>query len=335
MGNMIKVSSVPNPQGSLSYRGASHNNSYAIFGGGIDGYGNGTTYVTAYNSSLTNTNKSLTSSSNKHPSATHVGNYVLFGPYNTGQYDAFDNSLTRTNPVTAGNLYYEGAAATHVGDYAIFAGGGTDFSTKVTAYNSSLTRTIPDNLSAGRYGGYGTHVGNYALIISSQESSNVKNGKIVDAYDTSLTHTVPTALTNNKSMGAATHLGDYALVGGGSDNNSIIVETYNTSLTHSTATDLFAGVYFLGATHIDDICAIFAGGYGINGSQRSEVNVYNSSLVRSTGPDMSYGGTGTSGTHIGQYALLANGNYNYIINGYYYIPYTLWEMSKIIIPIFD
>ena len=70
-------------------------------------------------------------------------------------------------------------AATTVGDFALFGGGGellTLRSDVVDAYDSSLTRTTPTPLSAARYNLAATTVGDYALF-GGGSSSNV-----VDAY---------------------------------------------------------------------------------------------------------------------------------------------------------
>ena len=57
-------------------------------------------------------------------------------------------------------------AATHVGDYALFAGGytGQAGSNVTNAYNTSLTRSTPTALGATTASAAGANVGNYALF---------------------------------------------------------------------------------------------------------------------------------------------------------------------------
>ena len=58
--------------------------------------------------------------------------------------------------------------ATTIGDFALFAGGDTSlspsYSKVVDAYDTSLTRTTANEMSAGRYYLAATTVGDYALF---------------------------------------------------------------------------------------------------------------------------------------------------------------------------
>ena len=73
-------------------------------------------------------------------------------------------------------------AATTVGDYALFGGGytGSAYSSRVDAYDTSLTRTTPSALSKARYGLAATTVGNYALFGGGYDGSTYFNA--VDVY---------------------------------------------------------------------------------------------------------------------------------------------------------
>ena len=86
--------------------------------------------------------------------STTVGDYALFGGGDYGALtdvvDAYDKSLTRTNPTSLSKRKRD-LAATTVGDYALFSGGyisGSDSTTDtVDAYDKSLTKIIPTSLS--------------------------------------------------------------------------------------------------------------------------------------------------------------------------------------------
>ena len=71
-------------------------------------------------------------------------------------------------------------AATSVGNYALFGGGGDSSSSTVDAYNTSLTRTSPTALSEARYYLAATSVGNYALFGGGDNGSGERS--TVDAY---------------------------------------------------------------------------------------------------------------------------------------------------------
>ena len=119
-------------------------------------------------------------------------------------------SLIRTTstPLSAARWHL---AATTVGNYALFGGGGNSSGSSYTvdAYDTSLTRTNPTPLSKARSYLAATTVGNYALFGGGGNSFNV------DAYDTSLTRTNPTPLSKGRNYLEATTVGNYALFGGG------------------------------------------------------------------------------------------------------------------------
>ena len=109
---------------------------YALFGGGLSGYGDTlTATVDAYDTSLTRTTVTPLSEARYKLTATSVGNYALFGGGQDSNYkntvDAYDTSLTRTipTPLSEARGYL---AATTVGNYALFGGG----------YGDTLTATV-------------------------------------------------------------------------------------------------------------------------------------------------------------------------------------------------
>ena len=109
------------------YLAATSVGNYALFGGGLSGYGDTlTATVDAYDTSLTRTTVTPLSEARYELTATSVGNYALFGGgYGdtlTAIVDAYDTSLTRTTPtpLSEARSYL---AATTVGNYALFGGG--------------------------------------------------------------------------------------------------------------------------------------------------------------------------------------------------------------------
>ena len=70
-------------------------------------------------------------------------------------------------------------AATSVGDYALFGGGSGVNGAYVTAYNTSLTRSNPTNLSQERRLLAATSIGNYALFGGGTANND---SSVVDVY---------------------------------------------------------------------------------------------------------------------------------------------------------
>ena len=197
-------------------------------------------------------------------------------------------------------------AATHIGNYALFGGGGADsnspgtFFNQVDAYNKSLSRSSAPNLSVARRKLGGTHVGDYALFAGGEckkSSSSYESSAVVDAYSTALTRTTPSPMSAVKYTSGGSHINNYALFAG----QNALVEVYDSSLTRLTPIDFGMNAGNVGGTHIGDY-VIFNGG-------NSNVNTaaYDSSLtkVNITNADNMYM---IAATHIGNYALFGGGN---------------------------
>lgn len=161
--------------------------------------------VSAFDSSFTRTNPTTLPEPTGGHSGSMAGEYGVFGggtgKMNTG-YDscatvtAYSSTLTR---VTATETLYQhidckddtmlklGTAS--VGPYALFAGGRQNGSSYVTAYNSSLTRmpalTLNNSTTDAKGGSVGD--GNYAIFISSQESTSSSHAYSAVYFDSSLT----------------------------------------------------------------------------------------------------------------------------------------------------
>ena len=172
---------------------------YALFGGGYFYFpGDSATYATvnAYDTTLTRTTPTALSQARYSLAATTVGNYALFGGGESSSsysavVDAYDTSLTRTTPTELSQAR-DGLTATTVArtggsspqsSYALFGGGYASsfpyYSDVVDAYDTSLTRTTPTELSQARNSLTATTVGNYALFGGGYNGSRLN---IVDAY---------------------------------------------------------------------------------------------------------------------------------------------------------
>lgn len=203
---------------------------YALFAGGYNYQGGSNTCSTvdAYNQSFTRTNPAVLSVSRLMMASTIIGDYALFAGGNTkgtsggtaglvSTVDAYNKSLTRTNPTSLNEVKYD-FAGTSVGYYAIFAGGYDSDSNgtgTVDAYNKSLTRISAYRLDVARMKLSSTTIANIALFAGGSEDINRNECSTVDAYDQSLTRTNPTGLSTARKSLAAARVGDYALFAGG------------------------------------------------------------------------------------------------------------------------
>lgn len=214
-----------------------------------------------------------------------------------------------------------------VGKYAVFAGGATsatNTSSEVDAYDGSLTKLSPTNLSNSRccMGSCSTSDGNYLLFAGGMTSYSVDalNGDFtaasytnrVNAYNTSLTRTTPSSLSQSKSNMGGAVAGDYSVFCGGftSSGASDIFEAYNTNLTRTTlSTSLFDGRGAMAGASAEGT-AFFAG--GSNGTTITNlVHAVDSNLtVTAIVGGLRYSVWLNGGVEIGPYALFVGGNGN-------------------------
>lgn len=202
-------------------------------------------------------------------------------------------------------------AATTIGDYALFGGGGSPSAlTDVDAYNTSLTRSTPSaalnyaciNLAATSVGNHALFGGGYGSLVY----------MVVNPFDKSLTRKSFINLSTRKQRLAATTIGGYALFGGGitSTSNSgisAVVDVINTSLSISSATALKTARQYLPATSVGNY-ALFGGGMTSSSSSTSAVvDAYNTVLTRSNPTEFSVGRYDVAGTTVGKYALFGGG----------------------------
>lgn len=228
---------------------------------------------------------------------------------------------------TAANLNYTAvhSAATHVGDYAIFAGGyaqaddnGTHiYGSKGTAYNSSLTRTSLTELSTARHNHAATHVGNYALFGGGYDGSDISVTDNVETYNSSLTHSVlSSSLYYYSADHNATHIGNYAVFGSGDGYRSFDrITAFNSSLSVSYPNYLSDYKADYGAASNNNY-AIFAGGYDttVPLSLFNSVDAFNSSMTKSVATPLGKSLQLIEGTKLGEYAVFAGGTTG--ANGY-------------------
>ena len=235
-----------------------------MFGGGSGS--SSSNVVDAYDTSLTRSTPTALSRSRYALAATTIGDYALFGGGSSSNVvDAYDQNLTRSTPTSlsqareylaATTIAPAGSSSPQSG-YALFGGGqvsNTRYAT-VDAYDASLTRTTPTELSQVMTYLAATSVGNYALF-----GGGFSDGAsaVVDAYDQNLTRSTPTALSKARRDLTATTVGDYALFGGGFNSN--VVDAYGQNLTRSTPTELSQAREDLAATTIGNY-ALFGGGF--------------------------------------------------------------------------
>lgn len=126
--------------------------------------------------------------------ATTVGNHALFGggmhfyvddfgnSHNqpTTSVDAYDTSLTRKNVTSLGGYGASYIAATTVGNYALFSGGGSLM--KTCAYDTSLTQKVLSK-RINRNQLAATTVGNYALFGGGMFTTTLVTSNLVDVFE--------------------------------------------------------------------------------------------------------------------------------------------------------
>lgn len=259
--------------------------------------------------------------------ATSVGGYALFGGGHRSDIDeikkivtSYDESLTRgaVDNLSISSTYL---AATSVGDYALFGGGIYSFGDEydhsawqVTAYDSALTKSVPESLDGGRSRLAATSVGDYALFGGGCYDPNSETMDTVDAYDKSLTKNVNVSpLSHARRNLQATTVGGYALfpygIDDSDDGNPASIETYNTSLTRSLM-ECPIWRYSFAATSVGNY-ALIGGGFAANdsggGSSTNLVHAINKSLTLSTPTPMTRNRYNFAAASVNGYAFFGGG----------------------------
>lgn len=238
---LTEYSQTKDAQGASMPLGASYQNQVgcsvegrALFAYGEGAYGSGNltyysnTQVIALNDSLTQTTVYLGNSYRDVEGCvscgmTSLGNYCFIGP---GEYsDRYGTHFSDQISIITSSLTYV-KADTHSQTtqkyqtivassptHAFFAGSGT----RATVFDTSLTKTTPNNLPHTVTNGAGVKIGEYALF------ANI-NG--VFAYDHALVQTTPEGLSVPRSHACGVPFEDRALFAGGySSSSGGIVDT--------------------------------------------------------------------------------------------------------------
>lgn len=247
------------------------------------------------------------------PRAVNLGQYALFtgGRSSSGasvnSISVFNPSLTRSQVTSLANRRHDHHAV-EIGEYALFAGGSEMNSSgsgtilySAEAYDTSLTRSMIDNLAKNRNSGSAL-VGDYAILFHGPTDG-------ADVYDKSLTHLILDASTGSITEGSASAQNSrYALFAGGNQNgnNSNDVWAYSSSLTLSCPTELSSGrIYITGGSIGDHI--LFAGGFNNNNDSVNTIDIYDASLTKSNPVALNSPRSDMANTALGDFTVFAGG----------------------------
>lgn len=256
----------------------------------------------------------LTVAKSQHAAAS-VGKYAVFAGgmmmrNNVSDYlattDAYDSSLTHTNPQSLGKGRRWLAATNVGGKYAVFGGGGESSKTAYTdAYDASLTKASISNLSGdGRYRLAATGVGKYGLFGGGYYMwFGDKYQSTVDAYDDALTRTTAASLSSAKDNVSAASTRSYAFFAGG--RGTTAVDAYNANLTRTSAAPLQSGKTLAAAAGIAGDYVFFAGGSGADAS--TQVDIYDDHLTRVATLTLPQGSWSQGAAGAGELAVIAGG----------------------------
>ena len=228
----------------------------------------------------------------------------------------YSAELERYGMAAALSAAQDSMRAATVGKYALFAGGysrsvfGYSVSSSVDAYNTSLTKSTPTELSCKRCGHAAASVGGYALFAGGASSYNIFGYddivSSVDAYDASLTRSAAHIIGATAAIGGAA-VGNYALFAGGTvdwpineDNVTSDVLAYDSSLTFTTAPWLSVARANVKGASVGNY-ALFAGGKA--GSFCTTVDAYNASLTRTTATALSSEENNSAAATVGNHAI--------------------------------
>ena len=230
---------------------------YAIFAGGSSNQYYAET--DAYNLQLTKTTIDDLDMRGSNLCGVSNGSYAIFGPratsgsmYNS-TVDAYSTTLVRTNAPSFNStggpvIDYAGAS---INGYAVFAGGkyvnGNSFYKQLNAYNTSLTRTTPNELSKGRYWLAAVSNGNFLLFGGGRDYSESQHGgdyhDTVDVFTASLAKGTNTTMSYQRIDLTAVYLAPCCLFAGGSGYESagpmgftaqMVIDSFDENLLRTT-----------------------------------------------------------------------------------------------------
>ena len=222
--------------------------------------------------------------------------------------DAYDSSLTRTNPATLSSARAY-LTATTVGNYLIVAGGqyssriGSDyaaFHTTVDAYDLSFTRVSVSALAQKRGQANSTNIGNYAIIAGGVTGDTYNPATLTEVYNTSLTRSAaPSNVRTVVSRHDAASIPSYAFFNLGANGSGKYVDAYDPSLTRFNApnTSGDSGQYAACSIGSEYVIFVRTSG-GIFGTPPNDA--YNSSLTRTAISYIPGSGTDACGASFGE-----------------------------------
>lgn len=198
--------------------------------------------------------------------------------------------------------------------YAVFASDGdakasTPVSSKVTAYNASLVRSLAEDFTYGRYSFMAAGIGEYVIFAGGMSSATYYNKP--EVYNGSLTKVTATSTYDTPYSGAGAKGENHSFIIGGY--YGAYINAYNSSLTYTkTPTNLqFSNMRYLAATALGEY-VIYGGGYGAtsdkNSQARSKMCAVNSSLTVTDVADLSNARCQFSAARAGNYAIFGGSN---------------------------
>ena len=145
------------------------------------------------------------------------------------KYFGLAPSLSKSRHSLAGiSTKYHVTQGTNAKDYVLFAGGARianatyflDSTAAVDAYDAELTRTIPTELSKGRYRPIGATFDGFAMFAGGEEYYTWNQGDVqavagIEVYDAYLVRTMVRDDRFERTRAAAGSIGEFALVAGG------------------------------------------------------------------------------------------------------------------------
>jgi len=177
---------------------------YALFGGGIYA-SSGTTYVDAYDTSLTHSRPTPFLSKEEWPSAVANSAYAIF--YGENSITAYDKNLVRTalaKDSTVSN------PAVRAGNYALFLG---RYSDEIIAFDLFLTKTKIEGLGIGQT--LYPYSGDFSAATVNDLAVIGGNNSTLFMYDPFLVKTTANIFQSPRPYLAATAIGNYVIFGGG------------------------------------------------------------------------------------------------------------------------
>lgn len=247
---------------------------------------------------------------------------ILAGGINDGNIQktdsyAYDKNLLFTHlDLSQRKKYHAGATN---GVHAIFAGGtsetgtGPDPNKLVNAFDNSLVRSIPEELSVARSYLKGCYLNGKAVFVCGS-TSNSESGAI-DTYDENLSHSSISATTNanylpkkGKGFGFTSNK-NYAIIAGGGYTTT--ANALTSSMVKSTISGLSKAKNYLNSTNVGKYC-IFGGGFtkNSNNSEHDETDVeaYDENLVKTSCTSLSTSaGSGVCSQGLEYFGIIAGG----------------------------